>query len=136
MAPKHSSTSVQQDADTPGPQSKQSHAWLPPQIVQSRPAIQLLPAKAPGQQSLYVIYLCMKDLKIMCWSHPHEQQNCNNMGTYFDYLWLCPFIKRYWRNIRKGTPAIFHVEIKIQPGLFLLRLHSWATRTDNKSFFC
>ncbi|KAM7401528.1 hypothetical protein PAMP_016836 [Pampus punctatissimus] len=33
-------------------QSKRGHAWLPPQIVQSHPAIQLLPAKAPGQQSL------------------------------------------------------------------------------------
>ncbi|KAM7421829.1 hypothetical protein PAMA_010064 [Pampus argenteus] len=32
-------------------QSKRGHAWLPPQIVQSHPAIRLLPAKAPGQQS-------------------------------------------------------------------------------------
>lgn len=44
---------------TPEPQSKQGHAWLPPQIVQSHPAIQLLPAKAPtDRQSQCVVYFC------------------------------------------------------------------------------
>ncbi len=55
---------------TPGPQNKQGHARLPAQIVQSHPAIQLLPAKAPRPTvTVCNVFLHERFEKIMCWSH-------------------------------------------------------------------
>ena len=69
-------------------QCKQGHAWLPPQIVQSRPAIQLLPAKAPDSHSVS----CISAWQML------ENKECNlfNNTILFFYIfilihWVCLF---------------------------------------------
>ncbi|XDV28526.1 hypothetical protein PO909_031812 [Leuciscus waleckii] len=50
---------------------------------------------------------------------------CNlERGTYYHYFWECKLISRFWTLISKVVSGIFKMEIKKDPGVFLLGLPS------------
>ena len=49
---------------------------------------------------------------------------CSERGTYFHCFWECKLISKFWTFISKEISGIFKINIKKDPGVFLLGLPS------------